>query len=140
MEQIEGLKPAKLADLKRVWRASYRKPYPENLPRNLVIQMLAYKIQARTQGDLSAEDSRYLAKAAVSAGLPPRYGKEQGHRAGTIFVREHAGKTHRVVKTIRGYEWDGNEYKSLTAVAFAITGSKWNGPRFFGIARGKRRA
>jgi hypothetical protein len=50
-----------------------------------------------------------------------------------VLSREWKGKVHRVTITDGGFSWDGKTYKSLTQIAYAITGTRWNGPRFFGF-------
>lgn len=54
-------------------------------------------------------------------------------KAGTILSREWNGITHRVIVVDDGFLWDGTRYDSLSAIAFAITGTRWSGPRFFGL-------
>lgn len=54
-------------------------------------------------------------------------------KAGTILSREWSGATYRVIVVDGGFLWDGATYESLSQVAFAITGTRWNGPRFFGL-------
>jgi hypothetical protein len=54
-------------------------------------------------------------------------------RAGTILSREWNGATHRVIVVDGGFLCDGTTYDSLSKIAFAITGTRWNGPRFFGL-------
>jgi hypothetical protein len=60
-------------------------------------------------------------------------------RVGTALFREHAGALHRVTVVADGFEWEGRIYSSLSAVARAITGVRWNGRRFFALDRGARR-
>jgi len=132
--QIDALKSAPPNVLQNRWKSAFRKAYPSHLPRSLVVQILAYRLQADIQGDLDPQEVAYLKKAAKEKGSPRRFGAEEGgHSPGTVFVREHGGQLHRAVKTLRGFEWDGKEFSSLSAVAYAITGTKWNGRRFFGL-------
>ena len=56
----------------------------------------------------------------------------------TILVREWDGKSQRVMVLDRGFAWNGTTYRSLTQIAFAMTGTRWSGPRFFGLPREKR--
>jgi hypothetical protein len=134
--QIEALKAAKAEVLRKRWRAAIRKPYPEHLPRGLVVQILAYRLQADLYGDLAVEEAAYLKRAAVQKAPLARFGAGgEGYGTGTVYVREHGGRLHRAVKTSAGFEWEGRKFGSLSAVAFAITGTKWNGLRFFGVQR-----
>ena len=67
----------------------------------------------------------------------PPVPNRRSFKAGTILVREHAGVLHRVITMEQGFAWNGTTYRSLSEVAQAITGTNWNGPRFFGL-RAKR--
>jgi hypothetical protein len=97
--------------------------------------MLAYKAQADVHGDISKETRKYLAAISKDGGgkLQLLSRPKSSHRSGTLYEREHDGVLHRVMKTERGFQWKEKEYKSLSAVAYAITGTKWNGRRFFGV-------
>ena len=94
--------------------------------------MLAYRIQADARGDLPREDVRILdtigTGRSVSAPAPRQ-------RAGTVLVREWNGVRHHVMAIPDGFAWNGGTYRSLSEVAFAITGTKWSGPRFFGTRK-----
>lgn len=140
-EEIGSLKWVDIEALRLRWRTVFRKPFPHHLPRYLTAYLLAYRIQALLHGDLSPEEARYLADAGKSdtPQEPTRFGAGKSrHRQGTKFAREYDGILHCVMKTGRGFEWNGREFKSLSAVAFAITGTKWNGPRFFGVLPPRR--
>ena len=75
-------------------------------------------------------------KTAASA--PPLLPAVTLARPGTVLVREHGGSHHRVMVLDDGFAWNGRTYDSLTQVAFAITGTRWNGPRFFGLRPGAK--
>ena len=140
--QAKSLKQASPEALRAYWRSYFRKPYPDHLPRHLLVALIAWHLQAEHQGGLSKEEERYFDGVAnrPEEEPVPRFGdQEDRHRAGTVFVREHAGVHHRVVKTADGYEWQGRHFKSLSAAASAITGTNWNGPRFFGVNGPKRK-
>ena len=70
-----------------------------------------------------------LVEAAAAVPVP-------GHgrlMAGTVLIREHEGRQHHVMVTDGNFVWNGKTFPSLSKVAHAITGTKWNGPRFFGL-------
>jgi hypothetical protein len=122
--------------LKQAWQSILRKPFPDHLPRHLVIGIVAWHLQAHHSGGFSRDEEKYLADVAAtpSSRAVERYGKPEGrHQSGTVFVREHDGVVHKVTRTEGGYRWQGRDFTSLSAVAFAITGTNWNGPRFFGV-------
>ena len=139
--QIAGLKAAKVEDLHRRWQSAFGKPCPSNLPRHLLVGMLAYRLQANAHGDISQEHKKYLdvaGRAAIQGPdtAMPRFSPEKRQfKPGTVFIREHGGVQHQVVATPDGLEWGEQTYSSLSAVARAITGTNWNGRRFFGLPK-----
>jgi hypothetical protein len=104
---------------------------------------LAYRVQAAAFGDLDKATARLLDRIAEEA----RAGKRAevpvpdrvGLRPGTLLVREWEGTTQRVMVMAEGFAWNGTTYASLSQVARAITGTRWNGPRFFGLRDQKGR-
>lgn len=99
--------------------------------------MLAYRLQADQHGDLGKEAVRLL--DAITSDLadgktpdikPP---SERRLKLGTILVREHQGVQHRVMVMAEGFVWQGKTFMSLSSAAKAITGTNWNGQRFFGL-------
>ena len=123
--QLEGLC---LEDLRGRWRALYGAP-PRLRSPELLALMLAWRIQADRQGGLDADIRRALRRSAgVKAASEPT--------AGTCLVREWEGDLHEViVMSEGGFFYRGDRYKSLSQIARAITGVRWNGPRFFGLRR-----
>ena len=103
----------------------------------LLFRLLAYRLQAQRLGDLDGETRRLLDHAPT----PEAAGRNAVRastavasvRAGTILTREWNGQMHRVSVLAEGFAWNGKTYPSLSNVAFAITGTRWNGPRFFGL-------
>jgi hypothetical protein len=128
---------AMLAELPRTelvarWEALYGTPPPKGISRRLMVGALVYTHQAKQQGGPSAALSRRLAQLINGKPLA----KVQAPRMlkpGARLVREWNGKTHTVEVVEDGYIWNGTRYRSLSAVARAITGARWSGPRFFGI-------
>ncbi len=102
---------------------------PPRLRTETLRRFLAYEVQARALGGLTAQDRRTL--RTVAAG---KAGREAGVASpGTHLVRDWNGRTYRVEVTETGYVLDGITYASLSAVAKRITGTGWSGPRFFGL-------
>ena len=129
-----------LHGLRVAWRKQFRQHPPPHLSRSLLMRLLAYRIQARALGDLDRETARTLDRIAKQrrAGarnlVPPVPEPSRGRlQVGTVLVREHAGHLHRVTVVVDGFEWRGATYTSLSEIARAITGTRWNGPRFFGL-------
>lgn len=140
--EISDLKQLELEGLRRRWRAAFAKRPPENLPKHLLVATLTYDLQASEFGGLGVAQTRYLDalyKDGDRATLPAPGHPDSGQfRAGTVFAREHQGITHHVTVAQQGLIWNGNTYSSLSAVARAITGTNWNGRRFFGLPEDRR--
>jgi len=91
-------------------------------------------MQEREFGGPPQSVKRQLQAVARGETLTKRIGSVH-MKPGARLLREWHGTTHEVIVTDSGYVWEGHTYKSLSAVAQAISGAKWNGPRFFGIAK-----
>jgi Protein of unknown function (DUF2924) len=132
--------------LRARWRISFGKDAPTHLARHLLLAMLAYRLQAEAMGNLDAETVRFLKQVdsapSKQAAVPLTQAFARRTRdlsPGTVLTREWSGQHHRVMVCVGGFVWEGRTYPSLSEIAKAITGTKWNGPRFFGL-RDKRHA
>lgn len=139
-DEIAHLRDLDLKGLRTRWKGIFRGPPPDHLPRHLLVGILAYRMQAQAHGDLDAATIRLLKQigsggANVDAvGLTAEHEQRRASlKPGTIFMREWNGQLHRVMVVDAGFAWNGKTYDSLSKIAFAITGTKWNGPRFFGL-------
>jgi hypothetical protein len=132
-----------LDELQQLWRRHLGKSAPMRLPKWLLVRLLAYRLQAAEHGDLPRETIRMLTRIAdeqeqgKDASIAPVL--EQRIKPGTVLVREHGGVMHRVTVLLAGYAWNGETYPSLSAVAKAITGTRWNGYAFFGLKERNKR-
>ncbi len=139
LEELEGLDPALL---QKRWRSVIGRPAPDSLSRQLKIRILVFREQIARGGDIDAGTRCALAAALRDSDEGPRVrGLASAPRPGSVLVREHAGVLHRVAVLGHGYEWKGRVFPSLSAVASAISGTNWNGRRFFGLdgkAKGSR--
>ena len=125
------------------WRNHLGGTPPAHLPRGLLLRLLAYRIQAAALGGLDKETLCVLRQPKGQTvhsldGRPfePRIPKtRQGAslRAGAQFTREWNGKLERVMVLEKGFAWNGKSYGSLSQIAKAMTGTNWNGHRFFGL-------
>ena len=131
------------------WQRLFRKKVPLNLPQYILLRMVAYQLQANALGNLDSNCIKYLnqvvtqrATRLASKNQRPRKSPppipavpaEHSLKAGSILVREHDGHLHKVIAIApSGFRWNDKTFKSLSEVAYAITGTKWNGPRFFGL-------
>ena len=137
-DEIAHLRDLDLRGLRARWRGVFRRQAPPHLPRHLLFGVLAYRIQADEFGDLDAATVRLLKQIASSGGdglrLTSDFDRQRTElRPGTILMREWNGHSQRVMVLEEGFAWNGKTYDSLSHVAFAITGTRWNGPRFFGL-------
>jgi hypothetical protein len=136
--RLAALKTMPMPDLKAEWRALFEsEPPPFN--RRYLENRLAYRIQELAYGGLKPETLRRL------EALGDIYDSDDitTHRirhdvrpvVGTRLIREYQGVEHAVTVLAEGYEWQGRPYRSLSAIARAITGTRWNGLTFFGVKR-----
>jgi hypothetical protein len=140
--RLAALKTTATADLKQQWRDLFdSEPPPFN--RRYLESRLAYRIQELAYGGLKPETVRRLEQLAEELAGDPR---KRCHRVeglpivGTRLLREWQGVEQVVTVTTTGFEWQGRPYKSLSAIARAITGTRWNGWTFFGLKNHRRPA
>ena len=127
--EIDRLRSLGLDRLRTLWRTTLRSSPPPALTKDLMARMIAWHIQEQALGGLDAATRTLLQGLA-------RGQKPEGRRrlkAGTVLVREYQGERHTVTVVPGGFVWREASYASLSNVARAITGTAWNGPRFFGL-------
>ena len=139
-DEVAQLRDLDLKGLRVRWKGLLRSAAPMHLPRHLLIGVLSYRLQANAFGDLALGTVRLLAQfdsgttQANAEQLVAQHVKRRFDlRAGTILTREWNGRAQRVMVMADGFAWNGASYDSLSAVAFAVTGTRWNGHRFFGL-------
>lgn len=148
-QELAGLAELDLDALRRRWRRLTGRPAPDHITKQLLIRLVAYRIQADVFGDLDNQSIKLLrriaeqrAKGKAGTGVPTLESLNVSSRGakslapGTVIGREYGGTMHHVMVLAEGFAWNGVTYRSLSEVAFAITGTRWNGPRFFGIKTG----
>lgn len=135
--EIRRLPDLSLADLRDRWKTVFGNPAPLSLRRKFLARAVAYQMQVQAYGGLSSSTKRRLREIAdaVRRGNPDAAGITRQIRPGTQMIRQWRDKTHIVTAIAGGFEWNGQTYKSLSAVAKDITGTNWNGYAFFGIKR-----
>jgi hypothetical protein len=135
--EIAHLRDLDIRELRARWHNTFGRRPPTHLPRHLMFRVLAYRLQADRLGDLDAGSQRLLDGAGPAEDAGKRAMKLErlttDVRPGTVLAREWNGQVQRVAVLTNGFAWNGKTYPSLTKVAYAITGTRWNGPRFFGL-------
>jgi hypothetical protein len=139
-DEIAHLRGLDLKGLRSRWQTVFQRSAPAHLTRYLLFAVIAYRIQVDRYGDLDHATRQVLertdsreARPAMSARLASFDQKRTELTPGTVLVREWDRQSQRVMVMADGFAWNGQTYDSLSKVAFAITGTKWNGPRFFGL-------
>ncbi len=117
------------AALIAAWDTLFDMPVPKGLSRSFLRRFIAFQVQARQRGGLPRGFVAELQKKAADSNANATPGLKPGGR----LLREWNGTTHTVDVTETGYRWNRTTYPSLSAVARAITGARWSGPRFFGL-------
>jgi Protein of unknown function (DUF2924) len=126
--EIADLRSFALDALRRRWRVVFGRTPPAGLSKDLLGRMIACRLQEQAFGGLDRESLRFLDGLARHGGSPRRRLKP-----GTVLVRDYEGQRHTVTVAPDGFNWQGTTYASLSAIARAITGTAWSGPRFFAL-------
>lgn len=135
--QLDGLG---LEELRNLWRDRIGSP-PHFASTEVTRLWLAWELQAKARGGFDPATRRRLKQLCMPA-------KGDAHstptastalKPGTLLTREWGGKTHRVMVLENGFAWAGQNYRSLSEVATRISGTRWSGPRFFGLKQGNHR-
>ncbi len=133
--EIDALADLTRTELVERWWEHYRSVSPKGISRRLLIRGIAYEMQAKQYGGLRPATDRRLRMIANGTANGDRGGRKATPRLqpGARLVREWNGISHVVEVTEGGFVWNGDRHRSLSAIARAITGARWSGPRFFGL-------
>jgi hypothetical protein len=139
-DEIAHLRGLDLRGLRARWQSVFQRQAPTHLTRHLLLAVIAYRLQADRFGDLDHATRQVLdrtianeAGPTMSSRLTSFDQKRTKLTPGTVLIREWDRQSQRVMVLADGFAWNGQTYDSLSKVAFAVTGTKWNGPRFFGL-------
>ena len=136
LARLAALKTTPIADLKQQWRTLFGTE-PPPFSKTYIQSRLGYRIQELAYGGLKPETVARLEALGeqLDGGniVLRRIRHDAKPIAGTRLIREWKGVEHHVTVQVDGYEWQGRPYKSLSAVARAITGTRWNGLVFLGV-------
>lgn len=140
-DELDRLATMPIVQLRVRYGQVFRTDPPKAFGPDLLRRSIAHRIQEKAYGGLSRSAQRlldqmvkaYAAKPNGKIVLPRRI------KPGSVLVREWKGKSHRVTVLADGFSYDGGTYGSLSEIAVLITGTRWNGPRFFGLRTKKHR-
>jgi hypothetical protein len=134
-EILKSLPHCSIDDLRQRWRVLFGAEPPPAFGPDLLRRSIAHKLQENTHGKLSASAQRELNRIVTLMGKNPAARIEAPRRikAGAVLVRDWDTKAHCVTVLDDGFAYDGHTYASLSEIAREITGTNWNGPRFFGL-------
>ncbi len=133
--ELDQLPTTPIAELRKRYRELFRTEPPKAFGPDLLRRSIAHRIQEKAYGGLSASVRRLLDQLVKAAMARPNGRLELPRRIkpGSELVRTWKGKTYRVMVMADGFAFDGETFTSLSEIASEITGTKWNGPRFFGL-------
>jgi hypothetical protein len=127
--EVDRVRSLGLDALRSLWRTTLRSSPPPAFTKDLMARFLCWHIQEQALGGL---DPR-IAKLLDDSTRGERPLAERRLKPGTVLVREYQGERYTVTIVPGGYIWHEVTYASLSTIARAITGTTWNGPRFFGL-------
>ena len=134
-KQVAEIAAMNPAALREHWERVQGIPRPTSFGPDLIARAMAYSLQEKAAGGLAGniarEIKRGIAELGATSVLPNR---PPPLRPGTRLSREWHGRTHHVHVVEGGFDYRDERYRSLTAIARQITGARWSGPRFFGLA------
>jgi hypothetical protein len=132
---LDRLPTAPIADLRKRYRELFRTEPPKAFGPDLLRRSIAHRIQEKAYGGLSASTRRLLDQLVKAAMAKPnsRLKLPRRIKPGSELVRTWKGKSYRVMVMADGFAHGGKTFANLSEIATEITGTRWNGPRFFGL-------
>jgi hypothetical protein len=133
--ELDRLATTPIADLRKRYRELFRTEPPKAFGPDLLRRSIAHRIQEKAYGGLPASTRRLLDQLVKAAMAKPngRLDLPRRIKPGSELVRTWKGRSHRVMVMADGFAYDGKTFASLSEIASEITGTRWNGPRFFGL-------
>jgi hypothetical protein len=133
--EFDRLPTARIADLRKRYRELFRAEPPKAFGPDLLRRSIAHRIQEKAYGGFSRATQRLLDQLVKQALAKPngRLQLPRRIKPGSELVRRWKGKSYRIAVTADGFAYDGKTFSNLSEIASAITGTRWNGPRFFGL-------
>lgn len=136
--EVERLRSMPIIELRALWRAKFKSDPPKAFGPDLLRRSIAHRIQERAYGGLDRVTARLLNQLiAQYAKTPGKIVLPRRIKPGATLVRQWKGASHRVTVVQGGFAYEGKSYESLSEIARLIAGTRWSGPRFFGLRSGK---
>jgi hypothetical protein len=134
---LENLETLSRTGLKKGFGRLYGKPPPKQVSSEFLTANIAYRLQENQFGGLTDKTKKRLTRIAKELEKDPTYdpAPKQDIRAGTCLIREWQGEIYEVTVLEEGFEYQSQRFRSLSKIAFEITGTKWSGPAFFGLKK-----
>jgi hypothetical protein len=136
--EIDRVRSLGVDSLRTLWRTTFRSSPPPAFSKDILARFLSWHIQEQAFGGLDSKTAKHLDGLARGDRSPAD--RPRRLKPGTVLLREYQGERHTVIVVAEGYVWREATYVSLSIIARAITGTAWNGPRFFGLRIDKRTA
>lgn len=139
--EITDLQDIHIDQLRKQWQRTFKVAVPNGLSRDLMVRGLACRLQERIHGGLKQSARRKLQTFAkqMQAGNKSDFDPGPTLKLGTRLIREWQGKTIEVLVLEDSFEFEGQRYSSLSKIACLVTGTRWSGPRFFGLKKQARK-
>jgi len=145
-ETIEQLRQLSREELIKKWKKLFKTNSPQHARNEFLIKHIVWELQAKEQGGYSAQTKKQLEKLADKLVKKQEINEEDMKetcrqssvleiKAGTKLIREYKDEKHEVIALDKGFEYKKKPYKSLSAIANEITGTRWNGKVFFGVKK-----
>jgi hypothetical protein len=134
--------PLPISELRKAWKTEFAGDPPPIRSRAILCRLLASQLQSDAIGGLDKVTERALTKIGDALQRNASYEPKirSGFPPGVIFSREWKGVVHRVTVAAEGFDYRGKKYRSLSDIARTITGTRWSGPRFFGLEQRQQSA
>jgi Protein of unknown function (DUF2924) len=135
--EIDRVRSLGLDDLRTLWRTTFRSSPPPGFTKDLIARFICWHLQEQAFGGVDPSIAKCL--DGFAHGDKPVADGLRRLKPGTVLVREYQGERHTVTVAPGGFAWRETTYPSLSTIARAITGTTWNGPRFFGLRASVKR-
>jgi len=134
-DRLAALQTMSPHDLRGEWAIVCKCKPPQGRSREILLRGISWQLQAGRVGGLTPETRRHLMRIGQAMNRNPAHQVTPKLRAGTMLVREWQGRRYEVRVLEQGFEYRGSHHRSLSQIARAITGTRWNGRVFFGLKK-----